>query len=550
MVRIMGEAIVVPARRDARDLARLAGMLWDPRLRSWVAPLTPRFARRVWQVFGADRVEPVAHPRFLRLLQAYDEQERLLADLRLAREDDQVLHALAAGLEWVTEPYRHQIHTVLYGLFFPRWAYFLGLGTGKTKAAIDTFRLLQGWGEVDHLLVVCPATLRDTWQQQVEQHSHMSCEVLQGTRAVRAARLHETSADVVVTNYEALDGCGAAYGEVVNERWMLVFDESHRAKSPKAARTKLAIGLSAGAGRVLLLTGTPYTRHLRDIFTQLLVLDRGETFGASWSRFFQAAIGRAGVSWNGEVDWSKNSDFVDMVKAQVGRISTVWATAECVDLPDRVFTTIAVQLGAEQRKVYKAVKASVDAAIGGRTVRAEPEVLVQLLRLAQVTSGFVRQDGQTTRILPNAKLGALRDLVVDLAVQSIVWCRFHEEINMVSELLDELGITHAECSGRLSAKGKRTHLERFRTGAARVLVAIPGAGGVGLTLNEAKAMIYYSVGYNFAEYDQSLGRNYRIGQHTNVAVYLLVGKKTIDQRIMDNLKGKRSLGHLLVGGYE
>lgn len=549
MVEVQEGLIRIPPGKATTPRCQQAGMYWHGGLKSWIFPLTTRMAERITRLFWPAEIDPEAQGPLARAAGRYPGEEEILADLLRARDDDELLADLSAGLSWITPPYRHQRHATLFGLAFNRWAYFLGLGAGKTKVALDTFRLRKRMGGAQRCLVVAPPRLLWNWQREAARHCGVEALVLEGSRAQKILALRETTAEIVLANYELLVDRGGEIAPVV-EGWMLVFDESIRLKNKQTKWHQAAVQLSWVAESVYLLCGEPYTRDLSDIFSQFLALDLGETFGSAYSRFFQQAFAGAAVTFDGKVDWTVNRAFVTNTRGSIARRSVRYETLDCVDLPERIFVDVPLTMTGDQLGVYRAVLKECKATFGDVVVIPEVEKLTQIIRLSQVTSGFYKDaDGINQRLKENVKADCLRDLYSDalLGVESIVWCKFHEDLNIVREVLDRLGVTNVELSGRVGGdRKKQSAIDLFAASKVQVLIATPGTGGAGLTLNNAKAQVFYGIGYNLDSYLNALGRNYRIGQTDKVTVYHLVCRKSIDEDILENLKGKKEWSDVLL----
>jgi hypothetical protein len=349
VVHLQGN-LLVETNFANKELCKQAGMHYRKGL-GWYARATARMAQRLYMLLEtASDVAP--------LVRQYTQEEALRALLDQARTDPRLLTDLGAGLlgPLVYPNYPHQLHSILYLLAFPRWALFLGLGSGKTKVVVEAFRNLRRLG-TQRMLVVCPPKLLTTWARQVELHSQIPCTVLgqagkRGamSRAEKTQQLRAAGTPVVVTSYTSLVGQEEEYAEVC-QGWMLVLDESTWVKNWWAARTQSIMALSEVASRVVIMSGEPYTRQLYDVFTQFLVLDGGETLGPSWGRFFaMASEDSKSVDRWGNVHWERSGKFVDMVRAAIQTRSVRYETADCVALPERIFTEVLLQLEGDQQQ--------------------------------------------------------------------------------------------------------------------------------------------------------------------------------------------------------
>ena len=561
----LDELFCFPTRKETADswrkLAHQCSAHYDSLRRGWVTPAAPGYAARLLQVIGSGRMSADTADEARRLNVAWATRQDALELLQKCEGDEALCAAIADGFPGVsfrTKPYHHQRHALLVALVTGRCGLFLEMGCGKTKVALDAFVAMRARGEVERMLVVCPAHLLDTWQEEAEAHTDLRVgaalperEVLQlsGTTAVKAAQALASSSAVVVVNYAAMRAQQDSYRDLTERgRWLVVADESTRLGNPTSQQFRSVKRVADNAERVLLLTGTPFTGSLRSIYAQFLVINQGLSFGTAFGRLSALAMSLgAPVGWRGDVRWEDSKAFVGYVRGEIARHSVQWALADCVDLPARVIQDVRVTLGPEQRRIYDAVRGLVPE-LSGMT---EDEKIVEILRLAQATAGIYNDadDGGVKFTKHNAKMDALEGLLSgDLRdVQVIVWCRFHGEMEQVGRLLDKMKIPSVEYTGRVTSKRKRSEaVRRFRSGRARVFVGSPDACGTGLTLNEAKAMVFTSLAYDYPAYLQASGRNYRIGQDQPVVVYRLIARNTVDVGIAAALRNKQRLRDLIL----
>jgi len=214
---------------------------------------------------------------------------------------------------------------------------------------------------------------------------------------------------------------------------------------------------------------------------------------------------------------------------------------DCLDLPDKVYTKRTVELTPEQRVAYDTMKAAALAIIEGSVVSA-PTVSTQILRLQQVCSGFVNMDDGTTKQVPTNKLPELMDALEEIDGKVIIWANFtHDILAIQAELAKVYGQDSvATFYGDTKSEERQLIVERFqdKNNPLRFFVGQPRTGGYGLTLTEAKTVIYYSNGYDLEVRLQSEDRAHRIGQTNKVTYIDIVAEGTIDEKVLQALRGK------------
>jgi SNF2 family DNA or RNA helicase len=165
----------------------------------------------------------------------------------------------------------------------------------------------------------------------------------------------------------------------------------------------------------------------------------------------------------------------------------------------------------------------------------------------------LEQTGEGVELKDVPRLEALRELLEDLTDghKVIVWAVFKANYAMIGALCRKLGIEYTELTGEI--KDKDTNVHKFRTDPkCRVLIANPGAGGVGINLVEASYSIYYSKGFSLEHDIQSEARNYRGGSHIHEKITRidLVAKGTIDDIINEALRNKLDVAQQVLANRE
>lgn len=429
-------------------------------------------------------------------------------------------------------------------------AFLMDMGTGKTITTIAVAGTLYRKHKIGKLLVVCPKSIVDVWDQEFDKFAdfHYQLAVLDGSMQQKADTVRYMiggGLQVIVVNYES---CWRLEAELM--KWqpdMIVCDESSRIKNPQAKCSKALHRLGKASSYNLILTGTPVTNSPLDLFSQYKFLDE-RIFGGSFYGF-RAKYAIVGGYQNHQIIGYKN---VTELAEKAHSIAYRIRIDEAVDLPEFVEEVRPVKLEQAAQRVYDGIEKDSFAEIlsGDITTR---NVLTQLLRLSQVTGGFVRSDEAPDAIqVSAAKLEALSD-IVDTCMEErkkvVVFARFVPEIDAITKMLAKKGIGYSLIKG--DVKDRASQVEAFQTDPdTRVFLGQLQTTGMGLTLTAGSVCVYYSLDFSYANYQQSMARVRRIGQ-TKRGVYIhLVAKGTIDEKVMSALKQKADVSKLLVDDYK
>jgi len=174
-----------------------------------------------------------------------------------------------------------------------------------------------------------------------------------------------------------------------------------------------------------------------------------------------------------------------------------------LELPEKVFEVKKFELDPEQKKHYQTMLKANMAMLADTTV-ISPTELVKIMKLRQITSGFLLDQQGGAHFVSNTKFRVLEETLEDIGPlrQVIIWCQFHNEIEyLLKHIPNSVGLY-----GDMSQSAKEEALAKFKDGRAQVLIAHPKTGGVGLTLTNCSYNVYYSLDYSYEGFAQSQDR--------------------------------------------
>ena len=428
-------------------------------------------------------------------------------------------------------------------------AFLMDMGTGKTITTIAVAGTLFRKWKITKMLVVAPKSIVNVWQQEFEKFAAFNYQlvVLDGTGTQKADTIRNmigTGLQVIVVNYES---CWRLEAEI--SRWqpeLIVCDESSKIKNPQAKCSKALHRLGKISRYNMILTGTPITNSPLDFFSQYKFLDES-IFGSSFYAFRSYYAIMGGYQKHQVIGYRHLPELVEKAHSIAFRIRL----DEAVELPKFVDEIRPIRLEKQAQKIYDGIdKESFAELMSGEVTTRN--VLTRLLRLSQVTGGFIRNDdGDVAQQISSAKLEALEDIVdscMDAGNKVVVFARFVPEIDAIAKMLAKKQIGYALIKG--DVKDRAEQVEAFQNDdSIRVFIGQLQTTGMGLTLTAGSVGVYYSLDFSYANYDQSRARIRRIGQ-TQRGVYIhLVCKDTVDETVMDALHKKADVSKLLVDDY-
>ena len=455
------------------------------------------------------------------------------------------------------KPYEHQLEALKKGWNKPYFALFMDMGTGKSKVLIDNMCILYDNGHIDSALIIAPKGAYGNWHhKELPTHlpDHVQSTVVSWSpnRTQKKQKELETLWEVndrlkiFIMNVEALStkrGMEIADKFLLLTKAILVVDESTTIKSRTATRTKNLIKLGQKAPYRRILTGSPVTKSPLDLFTQCEFLEhqvlRQSSYWAFQNRYAKMMRRTLGShSFNQIMGYQNLDELNDIISPFSYRVRK----EDCLDLPDKVYTKRTVELTKEQKSLYEQLRTAAMAIIDGEGMITANTVLTQMLRLQQVCSGFGKLEDGTIVNVPTNKLPELLATLEEVSGKVIIWANFTHDLLLIQQhLAKQYGDNSVELFyGETSAEDRTRIVERFQTPSdpLKFFVGQPRTGGYGLTLTEAKTVIYYSNGYDLEVRLQSEDRAHRIGQTNKVTYIDLVTQKTVDEKILKALRNK------------
>ncbi len=463
-----------------------------------------------------------------------------------------------------TKPYAHQITALEKSWHKDTFAYFMEMGTGKTKVLIDNLAMLYDKGKVDGALIVAPKGVIGTWYNQ-ELPTHLPDHIENVTvlwqaninkkQQEKLDRLFETGHDlhIIVMNVEAFStdkGRSFAAKFLRSHKSMMAIDESTTIKNPKAKRTKNILSLAALTRYRRIMTGSPVTRNPLDLYTQCYFLDPFHLNHSSYYSFrnryaVMKSANISGRSINLVVGYQNLSELSDKLKPFSYRV----LKEDCLDLPDKVYMKRQIDLTPEQIRLYRQMKQEALATLNGKTVTTMT-ALTQIMRLQQITCGhFVADDGTTQNIKHN-RMSELMEILEEVEGKAIIWAHWQRDVELIVSAIEKQqgpgSVVHYY--GKTLPEERDYAIRNFKENdKVRFFVGTPATGGYGITLVQANTVIYYSNGYDLEKRMQSEDRAHRIGQTKKVTYIDLIAEDTVDTKIVKSLRKKINIASQVMG---
>lgn len=462
-----------------------------------------------------------------------------------------------------TEPWAHQKKALSYLFKRDTAALYTDMGTGKTKVMID---LIQS-RDFKRVLVVAPKKACDVWVKQIGIHGvdgkfrifpcqNLSrvkvIDLLSSVPKIGKSRSQEETY-VFIINYDKvwLDGIDRIFMRKTFGLDCIICDESHRIKGPRSKCTMYLVRLGRLVPHRYLVTGTPLAENPTDIFAQYKFLDRsifGESIGSFREEYEN--IDPVMTEKIGHRILKKDDPYKNLDQLQKKMFSCAFYIESSVELPEQTDIEWEFEMPKKTMKLYDTFIQERVYDMGKEFYLSSDNVLVNILRLHQLTSGFVKVENIETKErkvlnIDDARIEAFNEIVESLPENEplVVFCDHKKDIKNVRKTCRKQGITFSELHG-----GRDT-LQDWLDEKTQVIILQYSSGSESIDLTRAHYCVYYSLTRRLSLYEQSRKRIHRPGQTKPCVYYHIIEKKqpskqskmTMDEKMYAALKQKKNI---------
>lgn len=412
------------------------------------------------------------------------------------------------------------------------------MGLGKTLQVLTVAAIDFQHGFARRVLAVCPASLKWNWADEIERFTNFTYMILDGSPAKRAKQLREfaaTHTDILIVNYEQV---GAHLNELNALAFDIVFfDEAHYLKNPRSARTKAAHKLRAK--RFGLISGSPILNRVDELWSPLHIIDPRE-YNSYWSFVHRFAV--YGGYKNKQIIGVKNQA---ELKERLDGVMVRRTKSEVLDLPDKQFIRVTVDLHPEQRKPYDEVRLRDQLTVGDLEDPVKLDnALTKYLRLKQICGTTACIEGMPDY---SFKLDRVVADAVELANggnKTVLFTQFRGVQAALEKRFLKEGAKPFLLNGDVPAQERAGVVKSWaQCRDPQPIVCMYQVAGVGLNMTAARHCLRPDKLYVPKLNEQAEDRIHRIGADTTQPVQIrdYLCKGTVELRVEQILKTKSAL---------
>lgn len=402
-----------------------------------------------------------------------------------------------------------------------RVAYYHDMGLGKTFTGAE--KMHQLGGRVN--LVICQKSKIDDWVEHFKTNypfrlgnvpaiitSDLTCEKLLKMFVMYARSFDEMCMQIGIINYDLI----FRRPELLKMHYnTIMLDESSMIQNDTAKRTKAILKLKTD--NVILLSGTPTGGKYENLYSQLKLLGWNISKTQYWSEFIETK----------QIDMGGFKIPVVTGYKNVGRLKRKMRAYGCnflktddvFDLPVQTFTDIKIDTSKEYRKFRKDKIVEIPfGGYGDKQAFVGDTALTQMLYERQLCGSYNAE-----------KLAAFADILDSTNDRLIVFYNFNDELCRLKDICNGAGRSVSEVNGKVK------DMKAYESRADSVTLIQYQAGAMGLNLQKANKIVYFTPPLSSELYEQSKKRIHRIGQERPCFYYRMICKNSIEGRIYDVL---------------
>lgn len=427
--------------------------------------------------------------------------------------------------------YEHQATTAEFLSKTPRAFITSSPGTGKTRSVVEAYTQ----NKTGRLLVICPKSIMEaSWGADIKSFNPELTYSVYNTK--KKELTFATGADIVIINHDAVKWVVKNSKILDNFDWLVV-DEFTSFKHRTSQRSKALRKIAAQFEHRVMLSGTPNSNEITDIWHPTLILDDGTRLGTNFFSFRNSVCSPRQVGPSAQmVKWEAKPGSVEAFADILREITIRYELEEVLDMPDHIIRTIETTLSPAHMRQYEELKAQSVLELEEGDITAV-NAAVRANKLLQLVSGAVyNEDGGVTAIHSD-RYNLIMELVQERQ-HTVVVVNWRHQTEQLIDLADSLKISWTRIDGSVSMDDRTQAVEEFQNGQHQVIFIHPSSAAHGITLTKGTTTIWASPTHNLEHFVQANHRIYRAGQKKRTETILVAAKGTLEPNVYDALNNK------------
>lgn len=541
---VLGESIGIPGNKSIFIYADY----WDSRITGLMYELMPMYYHQQFNCYEATEAD-------LEYLERRCKEMQVQCHINIPETTENDVNNKPDDVSdteyhYKTEPLKHQLVGIEFGMNRPRYLLGDDMGLGKTKQVIDIACRKKAELGYKHCLIICGINgLKWNWEEEIKKHSYEKCHIL-GNRKNRKGKWvvrgnKEKLLDITphlqddiyfyITNVETLRNKDISnqLAKLCNdsEIQMIAFDEFHVVNCIDAQQSKGLLKLSAES--MIAMTGSPIMNSPLDLYMCLHWLGYERHSYSEFKNHFC----RIGGQFNGIIGFKNMEQIQSLLKVMMLRR----LKSEVIDLPPKIHKVEYVEMSAAQTEIYNEVLNDIRNQVD--LIAKSKNPLANLIRLRQATG---HTSIVSSKVSESAKIKRAKEMAAEVIANGHKILMFSNWTKMTDILEKEF----AEYNPAIITGATRDRVEQqnkfMNDPSCKIIIGTIGAMGTGLTLTAGDFVFFLDEPWTAASKTQAEDRAHRIGTKSTVTIVTFVTRYTIDERIYEIVKEKGDISEAVI----
>lgn len=408
---------------------------------------------------------------------------------------------------------------------------FLDMGLGKTVITLTVIEELKNnYLEELKVLVIAPKRVaEDTWTTEYEKWDHLkNLKVVKviGNSKQRKAAL-EKEADIYIITRDNI----AWLVDFLGKDWdfnTVIIDELSSFKNHQSKRFKALRKVRPFINRIIGLTGTPAPNGYEDLWSQIYLLDRGERLGKTISEYRRKYFNT--LYRHGYNEYELKEGAKEQIDGILKDLCISMKAKDYLKLKEPLYINRIAKLDEKEYKLYKDMERDAVLELEDENITALSAAAVSN-KLLQLANGAIYTNEKEIIHIHDKKLEVLEELIEEAKGEPVlVFYNFKHDKERILERFKDTRVLDTD-----------QDIKDWNNKKIKVLLAHPASAGHGLNLQEGGSIIiWFGLTWSLELYQQANARLNRQGQNETVRIYHIIAEKTIDERVLEVLKGKNT----------